>query len=139
MGEPTSIRVLGLHPVIPSPEEFNAVRDIQWGDELSGKALEAANDGVSAHFFGLHMIEIEAKPTDSNINWLAITQAIAGNPSSEWQAPWDERVTGKGRWVFFLHFVKPDEPLRTSIGDIPLPEPTSIPLHLKNVKYILPG
>ena len=139
MGSPTSIHVVGLHPVVPTPEELRIARDIQWGDELVDEALESANRAVREHFAGLHLIEIEVEPSESQVDWIAITQPIAGKPSSVWQVPWDERSTGEGRWAFFLHFVQVNQPLQTSIGPVQLPAPTPIPPHLASVEYHLPG
>jgi hypothetical protein len=92
-----SIRVIGLHPIVPTDAEFSAARDIQWGDDLHGEALKNANRAVREHFTGLYLIEIEVHPQGSEINWRAITQPISGKPFSEWQAPWDECSTGEGR------------------------------------------
>jgi len=139
MGGNTTIRVLGIHPVVPTPDEFAAAREIQWGAELVGEAQEQANGAVREHFAGLHLIEIELAPSHSDVDWMAITQPISGEPSSKWQVPWDERSTGEGCWAFFLHFVQVDQPLQTSIGPVQLPAPTPIPRHLANVKYYLPG
>jgi hypothetical protein len=135
----TGIRVIGLHPVVPTAEEFAMARAIQWGDNLAGEELENANRCVREHFFGLYLIELEVEPPDFDIEWIAITQPIADKPSSSWQVPWDERSTGEGRWAFFLHFVQLDQPLKTSAGPIPLPAPTPIPERLVNVKYEMPG
>jgi hypothetical protein len=135
----TSIRVIGLHPIAPSSEEIAAVREIWFGNDLVGQALDEANRQAREHFAGLHLIEIEVEPLDSLIEWAAITQPIADKPSSEWQVPWDERSMGGGRWVFFLHFVQVDQPLQTSIGPVAMPAPTPIPARLANVSYVLPG
>lgn len=131
--------MIGLHPVVATTDEFNAVRKIQWGDELVGDALENANRAVAEHFAGLYLIEIEVQPPDSRIEWIDITQPIAGKPPSEWQVPWDERSVREGRWAFFLHFVQVDQPLQTFIGPVQLPAPTPIPQRLAKVKYDLPG
>jgi hypothetical protein len=139
MAECASIRVVGLHPVVPTPEEFERARGIQWGNDLVGEEFENANCAVRAHFEGLHLIEIQVEPPDCIVDWSAITQPIAGKPSSEWQVPWDERPLGNGRWAFFLHFVQLDKPLQTSSGIVQLPVPTPIPRHLERVQYDLPG
>jgi hypothetical protein len=131
--------VVGLLPVVPTPEELAAAREIQWGDDLVGEALERANREMREHFAGLHLIEIEVEPRDCHVEWGAITQPIAGKPSSEWQVPWDERLVGNGQWAFFLHFVQINEPLQTSLGPIQLPAPTSIPPHLARIQYDLPS
>jgi hypothetical protein len=134
-----SIRVIGLHPIEATDDEFDLARGIQWGDDLHGEALENANRAVREHFAGLYLIEIEAQPPDSHVDWNSITQPVAGVPSANWQVPWDERRIGSGRWAFFMHFVQFDQPLQTSNGPVRLPAPTPIPAHLRNIIYELPS
>jgi hypothetical protein len=133
------IRVVGIHPYIATPEEFDRAYDHRYGDALVGKDLEDANRELREQFAGLHLLEIEVEPPDCLVDWITLTQPIAGKPPSEWQVPWDERSIGNGRWAFFLHFVQLDSPLKTSIGPIHLPAPTAIPSHLAKVKYDFPG
>lgn len=134
-----TIKVIGVHPVIPTSAEFDEAREILHGENLTGEELESANRDVAEHFKGLCIIEIEIQPPDCNVDWIAITQPIAGKSSDSWQATWDERKTGQSRWAFFLHFVQLDKPLKTQVGLIKLPEPSPIPPHLADINYDLPG
>jgi hypothetical protein len=133
------IRIVGLHPVEPTSDEFDRVLSILWGDELVGAELQRAQDDVRQHFAGLYLVEIEVRPPESPIEWMDITQPIDGKSSNNWQVPWDERATGIGRWAFFMHFLQLDRPLQTQCGPIDLPQPTPMPQHLLNEKYYLPG
>ena len=134
-----AIRVVGIHRVVLTDALFASTREIQWGSDLSGDALEQANAAVREHFNGLYLFEIDVDPPDGMVDWELITQPISGQPESNWQVPWDERPTGEGRWAFFLHSVNLKQPLETPIGAIELPTPTPIPTHLSNVEYDLPG
>jgi hypothetical protein len=134
-----TIKVVGVHPVIPTSAEFDKARDILHGEDLSGEELENANRDVAEHFEGLCLIEIEVQPPDCIVDWIAITQPIAGKSRDYWQAPWDERKTGQSSWAFFLHFVQLNKPLQTSVGLIELPKPTPLSPHLADIKYDLPG
>lgn len=71
-----------------------------------------------------------------------VTQEIAGQPKSNWQAPYDERVLeesdGRTRYAFFFHNLDFNKPLLTPAGAIPLPKPTKQPAHLKDIEYESP-
>jgi hypothetical protein len=60
-------------------------RDVQWGADLSGSSLVAANESVRQHFDGLYLIEIAVSPPDVEIEWEKITQPISGQPSDSRQ------------------------------------------------------
>ena len=129
---PKSFRVVGIHPVIPSPELFQQTLEWQWGgDDESGEA--SAN--VRKHFAGLYLIEIAIDPPNAEINWSEITQPVKGQPRSNWQAPYDEREVSQGNWAFFLHFVDLKQPLYTEAGQFNLPNPTPMPSHLTDHTY----
>jgi hypothetical protein len=135
------LRIRGVHPVLPSSEEFDEALEIQWGAGLEGTELERARQSVKEHFSGLFLIEIEIKPVDADFDWGEITQPIAGVDKSNWQVPFDEQPVDSvtGRWVFFLHFVDLTKPISTPLGDRLLPSPTPIPPHLASIKYEVPG
>jgi hypothetical protein len=134
------IRVLGVHPVVPSATEFAKTLEWQWGSDLSGPALESARRNVQEHYSRLFLIEIKIEPANAKIDWGEFTQPIPGEPRSSWQVPYDERSIAKtsGHWAFFLHFVDVARPLSTPLGERPLPRPTPIPSHLVSIKYEAP-
>jgi hypothetical protein len=135
-----ALRVLGLHPVRPSAEDFDEAVETLWGSELSGTKLKAARRNVEEHFRGLFLIEIEVQPPDSEFDWADLTQPIDAQPRSNWQVPYDEQLVDPeaGRWAFFLHCVDLTRPMSTPLGDRHLPEPTPVPDHLEMIKYDLP-
>ena len=134
------IRILGVHPVIPSPAEFATTLEWQWGSNLAGHELENARQNVQEHYGRLFLIEIKIEPPTAKFNWGEFTQPIAGEPSSNWQVPYDERSIDKaaGHWAFFLHFVDLTRPISTPLGERPLPHPTPIPRHLASVEHEAP-
>jgi hypothetical protein len=85
-----------------------------------------------------HLLEAELDAGD--FDWGSVTQAIPGEPESNWQVPWDERPLDdeKRRWAFFFHYLDFNKPLSTPDGDVPLPPPTPIPQHLANIDYESP-
>lgn len=112
-----------------------------WGDGLAGERLPEAQGQVRKHFEGLFLLEIEIEPHDAELDWSAITQPISGTPQDDWQVPFDERQlrSGGNRWAFFFHFLDPQRPLQTPLGECALPDPTPTPPHLQDVEYDLPG
>ena len=137
-----SLRIVGLHPVVPTEDQFREAVAIQWGrgGDLTGAELAEAETQVRAHFANLFLIEVEVDPPDAAIDWSAVTQSIDDEPVSNWQAPYDERPSGEesGRWNFFFHFLDLNRPLRSEIGDLTLPARTPIPDHLRSVVYEVP-
>jgi hypothetical protein len=136
-----SLQVTGVHPVIPTEQEFREAVTIQWGDDLSVEERVRAEDRVREHFANLYLLEIAIEPTDADVNWSAITQPIEGQPRANWQVPYDERRIDarENHWAFFFHFLDRSRPLQTELGDRELPQTTPIPPHLQWILYELPG
>ena len=134
------LRILGVHPVIPSAEEFDQALEIQWGSGLAGSELERARQSVEEHFSELVLIEIQIEPADGEFDWSEITQPILGQDRSNWQVPHDEQPVDQaaGRWAFFLHFADLRRPISTPLGERLLPSPTPIPRHLASIRYEVP-
>ena len=137
-----SLRIVGFHPVVPREDQLREALAIQWGSlgDLAGAELAEAETQVRAHFANLFLIEVEVDPPDAEIDWSAVTQPLADEPSSNWQVPFDERPSGaeSGRWSFFFHFLDVNRPLQSEVGDLTLPAPTPIPDHLQSVVYEVP-
>jgi hypothetical protein len=135
-----SLTVIGIHPVVPTRQQFDDALKVMWGEGLRGKELEKAKRDVQEHFDGLYLLEIEIEPPDADIDWTDLTQPVEGKPRENWQVPWDERRIGtSNRWAFFLHYVDLKRPLQTPIGDRKLPGTTPIPPHLQDIVYDVPG
>ena len=138
MSKPTSLAIVGLHPIVASKESIEETRDLQWSDGLSGSALDQANANVREHFEKLYLVELVVEPSDAMIDWDVVAQPAPGLPRGNWQVPWDEQQIEKGRWVFWLHGVDLKQPLQTELGQAPLPAPSPMPDRLVSVKYELP-
>lgn len=136
-----SLRIIGVHPVVPTEGQFREALDIMFGEGLTGRPLAEAQAEVRGHFDGLFLVEIAVEPSGAEPEWTAITQPIEGQPSDNWQVPYDEHPIGDEgtRWAFFLHYLDLKRPLRTPVGDHDLPEPTPMPAHLKQIEYESPG
>jgi hypothetical protein len=70
----------------------------------------------------------------------SVTQAIPGEPRSEWQVAYDERLltspeTGGTRAVFFFHYLDLAKPLETNLGSLVLPSPKDMPADLRSIGY----
>ncbi len=131
-----SLRIIGLHPVIPDTKMFKDALDDFWGGDESETSLAH----VKEHFANLYILEIEIDPPNAVFDWAEITQFCLDKLDDYWQVPWDERAiddVGR-RWAFFFHCLDLSRPLRTPIGEIDLPPPTPIPAHLLSLEYQLP-
>jgi hypothetical protein len=120
MTAPTSVRVIGVHRYLPSAAVFDATLDALYGSDLNASDRDQARLQVMEHFAGLHVLEIEVIPSADELDWSEITQRIAGAPTSNWQAPYDERsLSDDGtRWAFFFHFLDCRKPLLTPCGAV---------------------
>jgi hypothetical protein len=136
-----SLRVLRVHPVVPTEGQFREAVETQWGHDLTGQELARAEDRVREHFAGLYLVEVFAVPVDADIDWGAVTQPVEGQPRANWQVPYDERRLRKeeNRWAFFFHYLDLTRPLQTQLGDRALPDPTPTPPHLGSIVYEVPG
>jgi hypothetical protein len=135
-----SLEIVGVHPIVPTEEEFREAIAIQWGDNLSGERLRRAESQVREHFANLYLLEVKIEPADADINWSTITQPIEGEPQANWQVPYDERpLDEEGHWAFFFHFLDRGRALQTQLGDRKLPDATPKPPHLEEIRYEVPG
>lgn len=86
------------------------------------------------------LIEIQASEVQGPLDFDSFTLPVPGQPRSNWQVPWDERVLSDGerigevRACFFL-FVETDEQLLTPAGPIALPPASERPTHLDFVQF----
>ena len=85
----------------------------------------------------VHLLELEAQIEDMPIDWSSITQSVAGRDESYWQVPYDEQmVPGRAwHWCFFFHYLDQSRPLSSQSGDLALPLETSVPDHLRFMRY----
>lgn len=90
----------------------------------------------------VHLVELLVEGDVDAFDIGEVTQEVAGQPKSNWQAPYDERVLeeseGKVRYAFFLHYIDLKKPLLTPAGPLQLPKPTNRPAHLKDIEYESP-
>lgn len=135
-----SARILGIHPVVPTAEEFREAIMILRGEGLEGLELAEAEAHVREHFDGLYLIELQIGEDDPEFDWSCVTQPVEGQPPENWQVAYDEQnLDGEsGRWAFFFHYLDTHSPLRTSQGDLELPAPTRVPPHLEWIRYEVP-
>ena len=135
-----STRILGVHPVVPTVDEFREAVEILCGEDLEGPELAEAESRVRDHFEGLYLIELHVDPQGIEFDWSKVTQPEKDKPPESWQAAYDERyLEGEpDRWAFFFHFLELHETLRTSHGDLPIPDPTPVPRHLESIRYEIP-
>lgn len=99
-----------------------------------------------------HLIECWLRDATEDFDFGEITQEIPGQSEDNWQVPWNEyrlnadgtagellesseRLNGDVRVAFFFHYLEPDRPLRTPVGDLPLPTPTECPERLGFIEY----
>lgn len=114
-----NIHVIGVHPIQYGAADLDDALEIMWGAGLAGRKLQEARSRTREHFENVRLIEIEVVPADAEIDWSSVAQPIPGVDESDWQVPYDEELldAARGRWAFFLHFVHPDRPLLTPVGE----------------------
>ena len=136
-----AISVAGVHSYNPSEEELAETLEIQWGDGLKGSELASAKANVQEHYDNLYLVELVIAGDPGDMDWMQVTQEIAGEPRENWQMPYDEQCISEqeGKWAFFFHFMDPQKPLLTQLGEAQLPQTSAIPEHLADVKYEAPG
>ena len=104
-------------------------------------AIQASIIGVHPIEAGepVHIIELLVEGDVDAVDIGEVTQVVAGQPKSNWQAPYDERMLeespGKIRYAFFFHYLDFQKPLLTPAGSLALPKPTKQPEHLKDFEY----
>jgi hypothetical protein len=90
----------------------------------------------------VHLIEILVEGDAGDVNVGDVTQEVAGQPKTNWLAPYDghllEKSKGKLRYAFFFHDLDLQKPLLTPAGSLALPKPTKVPSHLKDIEYESP-
>lgn len=90
----------------------------------------------------VHIIELLIEGDTEDFDVGAVTQEVAGQSKSNWQAPYDERVLEESdrkiRYAFFFHYLDFKKPLITPAGSLSLPKPTSKPAELKDIEYESP-
>jgi hypothetical protein len=108
---------------------------------MAGKLTITGIHAVSAEE-PCHLVEILVTGLEKKFDVGEVTQEVVGQPRSNWQAPYDERVLEKTadtvRYAFFFHYLDLEKPLITPLGAIPLPEPTVMATHLKEIEYEAP-
>jgi hypothetical protein len=88
----------------------------------------------------VHLIELElvdAGPFD----FAHVTQRVLNQSEKNWQVAYDERELAfkdNRRFAFFFHYLDFDLPLETPFGPVNLPQPSSLPEHLKGITYDAP-
>jgi hypothetical protein len=105
------------------------------------------------------MIEVLVSRPDANFNIGAFVQPDPAASEPNWQVAWNEKfltLDGGGlieldigqkiptvpefRIAFVIHFWKPDLPLRSSYGELPLPRIQPLPERLwRSAPYLAPG
>src|SRR5262245_42182991 len=85
----------------------------------------------------VHLIELFVEGDPNTLDIGEVTQEVAGQPNSNWQAPYDERVLeeleGKIRYAFFFHNLDFKKPLLTPAGSVSVPKATKLPAHLHDI------
>ena len=103
-----------------------------------------------------HLVELCVIDCDGPFDLGSFTQRMAGQPPSDWQAPYDEKLlsedgdevvgdpwrntdehlwTGSVRLAFFMHHVDLGLPISTPFGDVALPAPQPRPQRLGHLEY----
>lgn len=87
-----------------------------------------------------HLIELEIGAQNASFDWGAVTQEDPAQSRANWQVAYDETpLNDEGtRWAFFFHYLDPSKPLLTPAGPLAIPAPSSLPEHLRHLRYVEP-
>jgi hypothetical protein len=105
----------------------------------------------------VNLVEMRFRGLDGAFDLSEITQAVPGEPRSNWQVPYMEHILnsagdavladdsiaakrsdlwkGEMRMVFFFHYLDLQQPLKTPFGDVRLPAQTALPDRLSMITY----
>jgi hypothetical protein len=90
----------------------------------------------------VHLIELLIEGDVVGFDIGEVTQEVADQPRSNWQAPYDDRVLEKSeqrtRYAFFFHCLDFNKSLGTPVGLVSLPKPSMAPAHLQGIVYVSP-
>jgi hypothetical protein len=135
----SAARVLGVHPIEVTPFLLKRAFAVKYGPlTLSNAQKAAAENHIREELEAASLIEVVISNRDSQFK----TDDFGQDGSD--QAPYNEvflsldgsTIVSEGfdvpigseiRLAFFFHFLDPQLPLRTSYGEVKLPDPTPIP------------
>jgi hypothetical protein len=90
----------------------------------------------------VHLIELLVEGDTDGFDIGEVTQETPGQPKSNWQVPYAERVLeeseGRTRFAFFFHYLDFERPLLTPAGPLSVPPASNVPAHLKDIEYESP-
>ena len=108
----------------------------------------------------VHLIELLIKECVGKISISEITQEVPGQPQSNWQVPYEEKILngdgtsiksnpffgedseedwlGDVRLAFFFHYLDQNKPLKTPFGEVLLPGESAKPERLNYMEYEQP-
>jgi len=122
------------------------------GGQISPRSLPSLQEPARLTILGVHavpadhpchLVEILVEGPGYELDFGEITQEMEGLPRDKWMLPWHEQKVeeknGRSRHAFFFHYLDLHKPFLTPLGSAPLPPPTKIPVHLKNINYEAPG
>src|SRR4051794_1187466 len=99
--------------------------------KIIGVYLIAADEPV-------HLIDLVVEGDAGDFDVGEVAQEVAGQPKSNWQAPYDDRVLEKSggtiHYAFFFNHLDFEKPLITPAGSLSVPKPTKQPAHLKEIE-----
>jgi hypothetical protein len=90
----------------------------------------------------VHLIELLVEGAVDCFDIGEVTQETPGQPKSNWQAPYDDRILEESkqslRIAFFFHYLDFERPLLTPAGPLSVPPATKAPVHLIDITYESP-
>jgi hypothetical protein len=138
MPDPT-VQVVGVHPIDVTPSLMAESLSLKFAAlDLSETAQVAAEAHVRAELQNAALIEVVIFGRDARFRVDDFGQAgsdqapyhevfLAADGLSLVAEGYDVPAGPELRVAFFLHFLNRNAPLRTSYGDVPLPQPTPMP------------
>jgi hypothetical protein len=105
-----------------------------------------------------YLVELWVRGSEVLFDLGEFTQEESGQPQSNWQVPYDEKILdhsgtriladpwkmrskdvdvwrGDVRIAFFFHYLKAGQPMRTPFGTVATPDPTRMPERLSIMTY----
>lgn len=150
MAEP-HVEILGIYRLPVTEELYREQFDSLYDYEMSALERAQAEGECRQQLESTVLIEALVVDRDKRFDAGDFTQPDPDEPEGAWQVAWAEAYltldgesllverwsdppkTGDLRVAFFVHFWKPDRPLRTSYGEVACPAVEEMPPRLREL------
>lgn len=143
------IVVLGAYRIEPTEELVNAAIEVKFGGMLlSSDDKRKAEEAVRRELSSVVLLDVLVSNPDERFDvgdfgqpesdQVAYNEAYLSLDGKSVISRFDPPAGDSFRIAFFLHFFDPNKPLKTSYGEIPVPEIQEMPEYLRRIMPYVP-